>query len=131
MDQSKVSINSLIDYTNRSSLYPLTITQSLQLFEMTCERNLDQPRLFLHGVIDAKKTRGPPPNPAANQSASNRNPLELRTYDLTSFLQKHLPIINEAVKKLTPEFLKEYCVDGMKELNSNNRGIKDDDMKLR
>lgn len=48
-----------------------------------------------------------------------------------SFIQKYLPIVNEAIQKLTPEFIQEYCIEKMKE-NSNVGGkLFDEDIKSR
>ena len=53
---------------------------------------------------------GPPVNSPGNPNDAKRNPFELKTYDMMSFVQKYLPLVSAALEKLTPDFTMHYCI---------------------
>ena len=88
----------IVDYVNSTELFPLTIAQLLDLFDMYGQHNLESP-----------KTSGK--HVAGDSSEANRY---LRTYELLSFVQKYLRLIEGAIKSLGPKFIQKYCIEKMK-----------------
>ena len=47
-----------------------------------------------------------------------RNPLELRCFDLMSFIQRFLRPVDHAIQQLGQDFIEEYCIKRMPENRS-------------
>lgn len=111
-DQSTLSINSLIGYLNRSEHYPLSMSQTLDLFQVTEARNIDQAKNVIPSVL-AKARR----DKASMRRgiADDRSHLELRTYDLLGFIKQFVRPVEIAINQLGSSFIEENCLNKMKE----------------
>ena len=110
-DKGKVTVATMVDYVNSTELFPLTVAQLLDLFDMYGSHNLEssKPKKVRRNTVAIISSKN-----SAVDSNSNDENRYMRTYELLSFVHKFLRLVEGAITNLGPKFIQKYCIEKMK-----------------
>ena len=94
-------------------MFPLTVSQLLDLFEVYEPINLESK--YLKGI--ERKIKGLPP-------LQDERHLMLRSYELLDFIKKYLRPIETAINSMGIKFIQKYCIEKMKGQKRPNIDLK-------
>jgi hypothetical protein len=106
-DGEMLTAKTIIDYFNATELMPLTICQTLDIFEIFTAENIRQEEAFqLPSNKKAKESSKP-----INEKDQSNLRLMMRTYNLLDFVKKYLRRVEAALKSVGLPFITKYCLE--------------------